>query len=174
MNVFQNQVTARAIKVSQENFAVAFSRYTRFEDFKEEVLSRLGQFCEMFDIGTVLRTGLRYVNHIVIPPAESVSTVTQFVRPFIDFDRVNIDWVDQFVTEVRIRRSNFLVTLRGVLLSRLEDGRRIYVLDIDCHGNTQQLARDIPKILDAYHEMAQVYFLDHITDRYKDHMRGKS
>jgi uncharacterized protein (TIGR04255 family) len=174
VNVFQNPTAARAIKVSQENFVVAFTKYTRFEDFKEEVIAKTKQFCSKFDVSSIARAGLRYVNNIVIPAADKTSTILRYVRPVIDFERVDIEDIDQFVTEVRMRRKNHLVTLRGALLGTLEDGRRVYVLDVDCHSRVQQKAEEIPELLDEYHESAQQFFLDHITDQYKDVMRGKS
>ncbi len=174
VNVFQNSSAARAIKVSQENFVVAFTKYTRFEDFKEEVIAKTNKFCSKFDVAIIVRAGLRYVNNMVIPATEKTSAILRYVRPVVDFERVNIDSVDQFVTEVRMRYKNHLVTVRGALLGALEDGRRIYVLDVDCHSRVQQTAADIPELLDAYHESAQFFFLDHITDEYKNVMRGKS
>jgi uncharacterized protein (TIGR04255 family) len=174
VNVFQNPNAARAIKISQENFVVAFTKYTRFEDFKEEVINRVKEFCMKFEVASLARVGLRYVNNIVLPASDRVSDLLRYVRPVIDFERVAADSVDQFVSEVRMRQKNHMVTLRGALLTPLEDGRRIYVLDIDCHGNTECGADRISALLDGYHETAQLFFLDHVTDEYKNVMRGKS
>jgi uncharacterized protein (TIGR04255 family) len=174
INVFQNPTAARAIKVSQENFVVAFTRYTRFEDFKSETIAKTAQFCEKFDITSLTRVGLRYVNNIVIPGSGTTSEILRYVRPVVDFDRIEADEIQHFVTEVRMRRRQHLVTLRGALLAPLDGGQRVYVLDVDCHGGESHSVNDIPHLLDAYHETAQLYFLDHITDEYKNVMRGKS
>ncbi len=174
LSVFQNPTTGRCIKVSQENFIVAFTKYTRFEDFKDEVAHKTGVFCETFGVTGLLRVGLRYVNNIGLPAAASTGLLLKYVRPFTDFDRVDIENVDQFLNEVRLRHFNHFVTLRGVLLPPLQDGRRIYVLDIDCHSFAQHTQADISALLDRYHDSAQEFFLDHITDEYKNVMRGKS
>ena len=174
INVFQNPNAARAIKISQENFVVAFTKYSRFEDFKEEVIKKTNQFCEKFDVFSVSRVGLRYVNNIVIPDSGKTSELLRYVRPFIDFDRVNADDVQQFVTEVRMRQSQHLVTLRGALLAPFEGGQRVYVLDVDCHSSGPHSAKEIPKLLDIYHDSAQVFFLDNVTEECKTMMRGKS
>jgi uncharacterized protein (TIGR04255 family) len=174
VNVFQNPISGRVIKVSQENFVVAFTRYVRFEDFKEEVINRSSQFCSKFDVHAVNRLGLRYVNNILIPSSEKTSGLLKFVRPFVDFERVPVDHVEQFVSEVRMRERGHMVTLRGALLAPLDDGRRVYVLDIDCHSAGEHRATEVPALLDRYHETAQMFFLDHVTDEYKDVMRGKS
>ena len=174
INVFQNPNAARAIKISQENFVVAFTRYTRFEDFKAEVIAKTKRFCEKFDVTTVLRAGLRYVNNFIVPGSGKTSEILRYVRPVIDFERLDADEIQHFVTEVRMRQREHLVTLRGALLAPLEGGQRVYVLDVDCHSGESHYSQDIPKLLDAYHETAQLFFLDHVTEEYKDVMRGKS
>jgi len=173
VSVFQNPAAGRVIKVSQENFVVAFTRYTRFEDFKEEVIAKAEQFCKTYDVTNVTRVGLRYVNNIVLPAADETAVLLRFVRPLIDLERVDIDSVEQFLTEVRMRYKNHLATIRGVLLAQLEDGRRIYVLDIDCHNHVPEVAGHIPHLLDAYHDTSQRFFLDHVSDEFKNVMRGK-
>src|SRR6267142_1643371 len=59
INVFQSPDTGRLIKISQQNCVVAFTRYARFEDFKEEVTQRIGMLCETFNITSFTRVGLR-------------------------------------------------------------------------------------------------------------------
>jgi uncharacterized protein (TIGR04255 family) len=125
-------------------------------------------------VASLVRVGLRYVNNIELPPAASTSLLVRYIRPLTDFSRVDIENVDQFLNEVRLRHSGHLVTLRGVLLPRLQDGRRIYVLDIDCHSFAQHTQEDISALLDRYHDSAQEFFLDHITEEYKNVMRRKS
>jgi uncharacterized protein (TIGR04255 family) len=174
VNVFQNPNAARAVKISQENFVVAFTRYTRFEDFKAEVIAKTKRFCEKFDISTVSRAGLRYVNNFIVPGSGKTSEILRYVRPVVDFDRLDADEIQHFVTEVRMRQREHLVTLRGALLAPLEGGQRVYVLDVDCHNSESHSSRDIPKLLDTYHETAQLFFLDHVTEEYKNIMRGKS
>jgi uncharacterized protein (TIGR04255 family) len=174
INVFQNPNAARAIKISQENFVVAFTRYTRFEDFKDEVIARTNRFCEKFDVSSLSRVGLRYVNNIVIPGTGTISEVLRYVRPVIDFDRVSADEIQHFVTEVRMRQKEHLITLRGALLAPFDRGQRVYVLDVDCHSDGSHTAKEVPQLIDTFHESAQLSFLDHVTEQYKNVMRGKS
>jgi uncharacterized protein (TIGR04255 family) len=173
VNVFQNPTSGRVLKVSQENFVVAFTRYNCFEDFKTEALAKTQTFCSTFGVATATRVGLRYVNDIVIPAGRPAAALLELTRPFFDFDRLAIANLDQFVNEIRFRHNKHLVTLRSVFLAPLEDGRRIYVLDIDCHSPSSQPTDAITDLLDQYHDAAQRYFLDHITEAYKDVMRGK-
>jgi len=174
IHVFQNSHAARVIKVSHENFVIAFNKYSRFEDFKDEVIQKVSSFCTTFQITSLTRIGLRYVNDIVLPRGETIQSLLRFVHPFTDFERVNIDAVEQFVNEVRLRHKDHLVTIRGVLLAPLEGGRHIYVLDIDCHSAIPQTSDNIPELLDEYHDTAQRFFLEHITEEYKQVMRAKA
>ena len=64
VNVFQNALAGRVIKVSQENFVIAFTRYSRFEDFKEEVVNRTSTFCATFGVKSLTRVGLRSANRL--------------------------------------------------------------------------------------------------------------
>jgi uncharacterized protein (TIGR04255 family) len=173
VNVFQNQSSGRVIKVSQENFVIAFTRYSKFEDFKDEVIAKANAFCSTFQVTTLKRIGLRYVNDIFLPPSESPTSLLKFVRPYMDFQRLPLDKLNQFVNEVQLQYADHLVTVRGVLLAALEDGRRVYVLDIDCYSAVPQVSDDIPHLLDKYHDASQRLFLDHITEAHKNLMRGK-
>jgi uncharacterized protein (TIGR04255 family) len=173
VNVFRSSAARRVIKVSHENFVVAFTQYSRFEDFKAEVLAKAGAFCSTFGVSIVNRVGLRYVNDIVLPSEAGGNTLLRFVRPLMDFERLPTNCVDQFVNEVHIRHSDHRVTLRGVLLSPMDDGRRVYVLDIDCHSPEPRAASELSGLLNKFHDSAQQFFLDHITEQLKQEMRGK-
>ncbi len=168
VNVFQDTTGSRVIKVSSQNYVIAFSRYTCFEDFKDEVAGRAEQFCSTFGITSFTRLGLRYVNEVVLPTAEPASLI-RYVRPFATFDRFPLDRIEQFATEFRSQYQNHLVTVRGVLLPGV---LRTYVLDIDCYTESSRSAADFQSLLDDFHGSAQQIFLDHITDDYKAVMRG--
>ena len=173
VNTFQNPTTGRLMKVSQQNFVIAFTKYSNFEDFKEEALEKANLFCSTFEIKAFTRIGLRYINHIALPPAESASSLLKYVRPLTDFENLSIDTLQQFVNEYSLRHKDHMVTLRGVLLPPLRDQRRTYIFDIDCYSPGPRDAAAIEATLDAYHDTAQRFFLNHITEEYKDFMRGK-
>src|SRR5262249_32911115 len=82
VTVFQNIGKARLIKVSPENMALAFSSYGNFEEFKDEVLRRCADFCKIFEITSLTRIGLRYVNEIQLPTQETES-LRMYVRPIV-------------------------------------------------------------------------------------------
>jgi uncharacterized protein (TIGR04255 family) len=172
LNVFQNRATGYSIKISQQNLLISRTKYSTFEQFKEEANLKVQQFCSQFDIKSFTRVGLRYINNILLPTNEPAS-LTRYVHPMIDLKRLRIENVEQFASEIRTRVENHMVTLRGVLLSPLPDGKLIYVLDIDSYSEQPHKPAQIPEVLEKYHEIVQLVFLDHITEEYKNIMRGK-
>ncbi len=166
-HIFQNLTENRLIKVSQQNFVIAFTRYVRFEDFKEEVLQQAQQFCSIFDIDVFSRVGLRYVNEISLPGVPS--SLTKHVRPPLSFDSFPEHLVDQFALELRTHFKEHFITIRSALLP---GEIQTYVLDIDCHTSALTPAQEYPALLDRFHDSAQRVFLEHITEDYKEIMRG--
>jgi uncharacterized protein (TIGR04255 family) len=99
VTVFQNLGKARLIKVSPQNMALAFSAYANFEDFKEEVLKRSREFCDIFGVSSLTRVGLRYVNEIPLPTQQAES-MTKYVNPLVEFDRIPLGSVQQFALQL--------------------------------------------------------------------------
>jgi len=169
VTVFQNPRTARLIKVSPQNLAIAFSAYSKFEDFEEEVLTRVGKFCEIFEVTSLTRVGLRYVNEIPLPTQESQS-LTRCVRPLLGFDRIPLDAVQQFAAQIVASAGDHMVTVRTAMIP---GPIRTYILDIDAHTEVIKPAQDVAALLESFHHTVQRVFLDHITDEYKEIMRGQ-
>jgi uncharacterized protein (TIGR04255 family) len=167
VSVFGNPRESRVIKITHQNFLIAFTRYVRFEDFKAEVLSRSEQFCRTFGIDSFLRVGLRYVNEIGLPGTTPGSLLT-YVRPVLKFERFPIESIDQFAVEIRSRREHQAVTVRTALIPGV---LQTYVLDIDCHTDGATSLDQCRGLLDSFHDGAQQIFLDHITEEYKNLMR---
>src|SRR5579864_2742352 len=99
VTLFQNLGRARLIKVSPENMALAFSAYANFEEFKDEVLRRTGEFCRIFDITSLTRVGLRYVNEIQLP-SQDTESLRSYVKPIVEFDRIPLETVQQFALQM--------------------------------------------------------------------------
>lgn len=168
ITVFQNVGSARLIKVSSQNMALAFSAYANFEDFKEEVLRRSTEFCEIFDVSSLTRVGLRYVNEIPLATQEAES-MTKYVNPLVDFSRIPLGSVQQFALQLSAQVGDHMIQVRTAMLA---GPIRTYVLDIDAYAETVKSAAEIGTLLDRFHDTAQKVFLDHVTDDYKRVMRA--
>jgi uncharacterized protein (TIGR04255 family) len=169
VTVFQNQAKARLIKVSTQNLALAFSSYANFEEFKDEVLKRSSEFCEVFEITSLTRVGLRYVNEIPLPTQDAES-MTRYVRPLVSFDRVPLESVQQFALQISATTADRMILVRTAMIA---GPIRTYILDIDAYTEVIKPVSDMGSLLDQFHDTAQHLFLDHVTDEYKNTMRAK-
>jgi len=50
--------------------------------------------------------------------------------------------------------------------------RAIYVLDIDCFTDEPKTVRDLSDVLPFFRREIKAIFLTHVTDSYKQRMRG--
>jgi len=169
VSVFQNLAKARLIKVSVQNMALAFSAYANFEDFKEEVLKRSAGFCNIFDVSSITRVGLRYVNEIPLPTQQAES-MAKYVNPLVDFDRIPLGSVQQFALQLSAQVGDHMIQVRTAMLA---GPVRTYILDIDAYTETIKSADEIGTLLDRFHDTAQNVFLDHVTEDYKQVMRAQ-
>jgi len=169
ITVFQNPRAARVIKVSSNNMALAFSSYANFEEFKDEVQRRTASFCGIFEVSSLTRIGLRYVNEIPLP-TQSPESITKYVRPLIEFDRIGLNSIQQFALQVATSNNDHMILVRTVMLA---GPIRTYILDIDAYTDVIKQASEIPSLMDRFHDSAQRVFLDHVTDEYREVMRGR-
>lgn len=173
--VFSNPASQSLVKVSQENFVVARNRYTTFEDFKADAISLISEFARQFDVTVIQRTGLRYVNHIELPIENTVATLQRYLRAPIDFSRVEVEYIEQFLSEFRLRSGEHKLTVRGALLQLPLPARTsLYILDLDGYDTESRNSGDLETLLDAFHRAIQISFLQHLTEDYKNIMRGKA
>jgi uncharacterized protein (TIGR04255 family) len=168
INVFNNAAAGRLLKVSQQNFAIVFTKYASFEIFKAEVSEKVVRFCQTFGIETVTRVGLRYINQFLLDN-HNPEALPEYVRPLLDFERVPLTNIRHFVTEVEVACGSHLAMMRAALIP---DKALFYVLDIDCHQDEERPSGAVLDMMDSFHESAQSLFLDHVTPSYKNRMRG--
>ena len=169
VTVFQNPRAARVIKVSSHNMALAFSSYANFEEFKDEVQRITDNFCGTFEVSSLTRIGLRYVNEIPLA-SQNPESITRYVRPLVEFDRIPLDSVQQFAMQVAASRNDHMILVRTAMLA---GPIRTYILDIDAYTEVVKPANEVPSLMERFHDSAQRVFLDHVTDEYREVMRGR-
>jgi uncharacterized protein (TIGR04255 family) len=171
--VFSNPSTQRLIKVSQDSLVVVFNRYTTFEDFKAEAVAQVTKFSQEFDIRTYHRAGLRYVNHIELPPGAGMQQLRKYVNAPADLTRFDPESIEQFMTEFRVRAGPHKLTLRSALIQvPTKADTLLYILDLDCYTFGVSDRSLLAELLDQFHERVQIRFLEHVTEEYKQVMRG--
>jgi len=152
---------------------VVLNRYSTFEDFKAEAVARIKDFSAQFDIGNYQRVGLRYVNHIELPPEDLLGTLQRFVNVPVDLERFDPKRIEQFMTEFRLRTGVSKLTVRGALIQvPASPQQTLYILDLDCYSYGPCPATALPDLLEGFHREIQIQFLEHIREEYKIMMRG--
>ncbi len=170
---FSNEEKTRSIKAAEDRLVVQFMQYECFEIFKEEALSRTTGFCQMFGINEFNRVGLRYVNNIEIPKEGEVYQVTRYVRPYVDIKRACTYGPMHFNLQLTMKTSSCHITSRTAFLMKTpNESNAIYLLDMDTYVQGKRVLKDLDKLLDELHYQAQVEFLSHVTEEYKQVMRG--
>ena len=171
--VFASGQEQRTIKVSQETFVVIFNRYTTFEDFKTEAVARILDFSIQFEVANYHRVGLRYVNHIALPPGDPIQGLQRYVNVPVDFDRFEVGSIEQFMTEFRLRGRLHKLTLRAALIPVPSNPEQmLHILDLDAFSHGRCTREQLPGLLDVFHTEIQVQFLQHVREEYKQVMRG--
>ncbi|MFY9225592.1 MAG: TIGR04255 family protein [Blastocatellia bacterium] len=161
------------IKVSENRFAIVSTKYTNFESFTKDTLNYTQEFCKIFHIKQITRVGLRYINNIFIPKIEGSFPIEKYVKPYINLDRVNSTDIKQFGVEILFPKNDCLFLSRSAFViepSKLNIGT--YVLDLDAFFEEKSEYNQLSEILKKLHLEIQIEFLDHVTEDYKQKMRG--
>jgi len=177
--VFTNPEQGRAARVGEDRFAIIFTQYENFEAFSSEIIKRAQRFCEMFSVERFTRVGLRYVNNIPISSEASDGGVVQlsrYVQPYIDLTRTqsHVTQLNQFGLEVILQRDSCLLGVRSALLKNPQSSlEKVYVIDFDASVEEESKPEKLPELLQELHHHIQLEFLSHITEEYKQLMRGQ-
>jgi len=175
---FTGSELGRVAKVGEDRLAIIFTQYENFESFSLEAIKKTQIFCEMFKIKLLTRVGLRYINNISITNATQdggLSELSKYTRSHIDIARIQSgsSQLNQFGSEIILEKDGYLLTIRSAFLRNpnlLQE--KIYVIDFDASTEKESSPEKIPEILRDLHHHIQLEFLGHITEDYKEEMRG--
>lgn len=171
---FSHQNGNLVLKAGEDRFAVLVTRYYKFESFVAELMNRVTNFCELFHIDSFKRVGLRYVNHISIPQYQSGFLLERHVIPYVDLQRIRPAKLRQFSAELLTDNGDCKFNIRTafILNPKLTDGT--YILDLDTFVESGTALGQLHNVLETLHKQAQIEFLMHITEEYKEIMRRKT
>jgi|HubBroStandDraft_1064217.scaffolds.fasta_scaffold220508_2 uncharacterized protein (TIGR04255 family) len=166
---FASKDRTTIVRVSQQNLGIIMTSYPGFAEFHRKVVEWTGSFCTMYGVESIARTGLRYVNNIVLPRQAPLS---EYVNPFVDLTRFSSDTKNsQFVCEIRSAISDHDLMVRTALI---KEPIPSYMLDIDCYVERPAKPGDIAGLLTRFHESAKVTFLEHIRPSLKAEFRRRT
>jgi uncharacterized protein (TIGR04255 family) len=166
---FASKDRTMMVRVSQQNLGIIMTSYPGFADFHRKAVEWTASFCAMYGVDIITRTGLRYVNNIVLPRQAHLS---EHVNPFVDLTRFSLDTKNsQFVCEIRSAISDHELMIRTALI---KEPIPSYMLDIDCYVERPAKPQDIAGLLTRFHESAKVTFLEHIRPALKAEFRRRT
>jgi hypothetical protein len=98
----------------------------------------------------------------------------KYVNAPVDFARFDPESIEQFMTEFRLRAGPHKLTVRSAMIQVPTKAELLlYILDLDCYAFGVRDPTLLPELLDQFHERVQVRFLEHVTEEYKQIMRGQ-
>lgn len=175
LHTFQNTNGTRMVRVGEDRFIVAFTEYKDFDIFQTEALGRTKEFCNLFGITQFSRVGLRYINNVDVGKEGSVYQVTRVVNPYFDVKRATESGPMRFQLEVTMKKPSCFLTLRTAFAGKpVDQPNAVYLLDLDAFVLSETAFEDLEKVLNELHFQSQVEFLTHVTEAYKEVMRGRS
>jgi uncharacterized protein (TIGR04255 family) len=166
--VFYNQSRGRIVKSGEDRFAVVFTRYKDFGEFRAEVTERVRHFCEMFNVNSLTRMGLRYINNIHVHGNGQPPDFSAYIRPYADFQSNKIE---EFGIDVLMQKADCFLNARSAFAPQPPAASAICTLDFDAFIQGRPTLGQLDDFLERSHHHIQVEFLNHITDEYKQEMR---
>lgn len=161
------------VKAGEDRLAVLVTRYEKFEDFVAEVINWTQRFCALFHVSKFKRIGLRYVNNIGIPKSGSSFLIDRYVNPYIDLERTGQERIREFSVELLTETQDCKFNTRSAFVTPPLSTEAMYILDLDAFSEAPSGIGQLKGTLDVLHYQAQIEFLAHVTESYKNIMRRK-
>jgi uncharacterized protein (TIGR04255 family) len=169
--VFYNPVRGRIVKSGEDRFAVIFTRYKDFDEFRGEVKERVQNFCTLFNITSLSRMGLRYINNIHVHGNGQPPDFSKYIQPYADFSRTGSTKVEQFGIDVLLQKADCFLNAHSAFAAQPPSPSGVCILDFDAFVQGQTTLDKMDEFLEKSHYHIQVEFLSHITEQYKQLMR---
>ena len=155
---------------------LAFStkKYQGFQSFKNEALRLIGLFADTYEIRTLTRTGLRYINAIRFLPQEQR-------LPLSDYLNLGLRLPDVFPGEfknldlafVSIVKGGSITTRLGHMEAKDGSGDAI-LLDFDFAKEGDLDVNEIPAYLDESHTSTKAFFESVLSEGYFKYVKGEA
>jgi len=172
--VFQNSEASRVVRVSVVHLSLLVSDYLHFEDYKVALMAALEPAIKIFQLSSLERVGLRYINKIPVPVQPGELRYQDYIHAPIDPSVFLPHQLSGFLTEVSLDLdSRKKLTIRnGLLPRRAEQPTLTYLLDLDCSSSESVSAsgQELANLLNEYHEVIEGEFQRAMTDRYWNYM----
>jgi len=166
--LFRDKKREKGVAYSVNKFSYYCYKYYGFAKFKEESLKYLTMFCKHFNINSLDRTGLRYVNHIPIVTEDGVIPIERYLNfgyklPNSIPEKYNLLHTVIFV---KLGKGNLRVLIQYL---RRPDPLQteIILLDFDYFLEEELFVSNIETYMNESHQHTKKIFEDLTTEEYK-------
>lgn len=170
---FQRGDDSGSLLTALNLFAYQTSVYPGFPRFSYDVLRWIRAFGELYKIGPLTRTGLRYTNIIPYAPSDAFP-VTNFFDVSITLGAVKSSCFSRFSLSASIPSEAGALTVQIDEIETSDSEQPAILLDFDFAISSPDLHIDhIEQYLEASHAETKRLFEGLLSDRYRAFMRGE-
>jgi uncharacterized protein (TIGR04255 family) len=159
--------------VGIDRFGLSCKDYPGFKEFRAKALVHCRRFCEIYGIGRLKRTGLRYINLIPFSREHGYAPVQRYfnlsVRLPDDTPQGAVSISLGYVMPVGSGR----LTLRLECVRQEKDGGDAFLLDFDYAIEGELKADSLEDYLDESHLHTKQFFTSLITEEYLRYLSGE-
>ncbi len=159
----------KIIRCSINTFSIHTNEYEGFARFKEDCLKYTQLFNELYNITSLKRTGLRYINHIPIVRIEGCIPIQKYLkfgyRLPSDLESNKFELFDTTLV-AKIGKSKLRLLIRYLEVPSAVQ-REFILLDFDCYYKGELKTDNILDYLRKLHTHTKKIFEDIISDEYK-------
>lgn len=170
---FETEDGTRSIRLAINKISYICKNYAGFKLFKSEALRIFSIFKDLFNIQTLNRTGLRYINIIPITREKDIIPIDKYLN-------VNIGLPESIPTNFKGINLIFISqTKEGSITTRIEpvishdQMQEAIILDFDFTKEKNLKFDMIEKYIDESHKHTKHLFEELIVEDYKKVMRGE-
>jgi uncharacterized protein (TIGR04255 family) len=169
---FRNENEDLKVGVRINSLAISSYRYKKFNDFFPELKKYTKIFVETFDISSVLRIGLRYINEYIFETNDAIEEYFRYFVPNFNEERINLAQARAFSLELRKRLEDSDLNLRNDFRKNEQDQYR-YILDIDSYVNKKIRWNEVFDKIQALHDIVVKEFHENINNAFIEEVLEK-
>ena len=166
-----NNPKTETVKVGVDRFSYHTSEYQGgFESFEKKALQLVNEFIEVYKIGSLIRTGLRYINHIPIVKVDGCIPLERYLNFGYKLP-VTGSVPDRYellhtILVVKVGKGNLRIIIEYRENPDLVNSE-ILVVDFDYFLMGQLESSDVSRFIQQSHGHTKKIFEDLITDDYR-------
>ncbi len=163
--MFTSKDKIKTLKILINRIGFIVSKYSKFEEFYEEMVKYFNDFFKICDIDEFSRIGLRYVNVFILNELEDSQQIslTKFFNVVLDKAILEEYSPFQFETAIRCEKDDNTLFLKNALRDDVR-GEPNYIIDIDAFKSGNLQKKDMGDIIKDLHKLEIQEFHNHITN----------